>query len=136
MAKRVSLQGKGVELFFGGTPRAGSASQTSPQSGEEPAASDPRGARTRARVQARPPVAVDEEELLRALQEKQRLASSTFRFQPEELEQLDEIFDELNRARPRRISKNDLVRLGLRWLLSDYAANRERSLAGKLLQRS
>ena len=136
MAKRVSLQGKGVELFFGSAAEAPAVAEAA--TGSSPrarSATEPPGqvhVRVHAPVQA---VAVDEDDLLRALREKQRLASSTFRFQPEELEQLDFLFDALNRARPRIVSKNDLVRLGVRWLLSDYAANRDRSLAWKLLDR-
>ena len=141
MAKRISLQGKGVELFFGGT------TSESPVATEERAAKSPTRAhrsasqrppqadanvRMRARMQSQ---GVNEEALIRGLGEKQWLASSTFRFQSEELERLDAVFDAVNRVKPRRISKNDLVRLGLRWLLSDYETNVESSLVGKLLER-
>jgi hypothetical protein len=126
VAKRVSLQGKGVELFFGGR----GPNEDSPASPTETDERSTREANTRTR--ARTP---DVDQLFRGLDDKQRLASSTFRFQPEELEQLDELFEEANRARPRKVSKNDLVRLGLRWLLSDYEANPTGSLVGQLLRR-
>jgi hypothetical protein len=131
VAKRVSLQGKGAELFFGGGPRAVAEDNATESTDSPPygASKEPEQARVHARIGA------SDDELLRGLGEKQRLASSTFRFQPDELELLDAMFDELNRAKPRRISKNDLVRLGVRWLLSDYEANAERSLAARLLDR-
>lgn len=129
MAKRVSLQGKGVELFFGGAPHA----TADPEAALPTEAATTSSANLHARVHAR--IGAGEDDLLRGLGEKQRLASSTFRFQPEELELLDALFDELNHAKPRRISKNDLVRLGLRWLLSDYETNAQHSLVGKLLER-
>ena len=76
-----------------------------------------------------------DEQLFRGLSDKQRLASSTFRFQPEELERLDLVCDELNRLKPKRVSKNDVVRLGLRWLLADYEASRGDSVLSRLLAR-
>jgi hypothetical protein len=77
-----------------------------------------------------------EEELYRRLQSKQRLASSTFRFRPEELEELDEVFKKLEQKNPRKVSKNDLVRLGLNWLLADYRAHGEESLLERTLAHS
>jgi hypothetical protein len=144
VAKRVSLQGKGVELFFGGargaTEQPTAARAAAAESGlhaDPPGASRQPAAPTRARTHAPIQTSPDSEDaIFRALAEKQRLASSTFRFQPEELEQLDEVFDELNRARPRRVSKNDIVRLGLLWVLRDYEANGGNSLVGRLLQRT
>ncbi len=71
------------------------------------------------------------EELYRQLQTKQHLASQTFRFRPEELAALDRIGSKLKGPGGRGLSKNDLVRLGLNWLLTDYEQNGEESvLAG------
>lgn len=131
MAKRVSLRGKGVELFFGGAPREVAPAVEQPTEAA-PFTSGPESAQ--ASVHARTRSAVDEA-LLRALAEKQWLASSTFRFHPEELDRLDALADAVNRAKTRRVSKNDLVRLGLLWLLNDYDLNAGRSLVGRLLDR-
>ncbi|MSQ24465.1 MAG: hypothetical protein EXR58_07985 [Chloroflexi bacterium] len=133
MPKRISLQGKGVDLFF---PSAAEdpARARSESSGPADAAPQHAPSATRSIMHARThPTSADD--LLRALSAKQRLASSTFRFQPDELERLDVIVDELSHAHPRRISKNDLVRLGLLWLLADYEADPDQSLVGRLLTR-
>jgi hypothetical protein len=79
------------------------------------------------------PVVIDI--LYRSVQQKQRLASSTFRFQPEELAELDAVAAEIQLAAPGKISKNDVVRLALNWLLSDYRRNKEQSTLGKVVQR-
>lgn len=81
-----------------------------------------------------PPEAI--EVLYRSVQQKQRLASCTFRFQPEELSELDVVAAELQQAAPGKVSKNDIVRLALNWLLSDYRRNREQSTLGKVVQRT
>ena len=130
MARRVSLQGRGAELFFGPdkAPRT-----SSRDAGNPPLVEDGRGARVHARTGAG--AVSSDEQLFRGLSDKQRLASSTFRFQPEELERLDLVCDELNRLKPKRVSKNDVVRLGLRWLLADYEASRGDSVLSRLLAR-
>lgn len=60
------------------------------------------------------------EVLYRVLQNKQHLATSTFRFRPQELDELDLVFAAVAKASGRKVSKNDLVRLGLVWLLEEY----------------
>jgi hypothetical protein len=96
-------------------------------------------ARTRARSSSRAPSRGDAalaDDLARTLQQKQRLASSTFRFQPQELEELDEVTAQIARATGAKLSKNDVVRLALNWLLADYKENGERSMLGRVLQRT
>lgn len=73
--------------------------------------------------------------LARKLQAKQRLASSTFRFRPEELEELDRVFGEVKGENTQTVSKNDVVRLGLNWLLEDYRRNGEESVLVQVLAR-
>jgi hypothetical protein len=86
----------------------------------------PMRARTRApRVS---PAAGVTERLRQKLRTKQHLSSYTFRFRPEELEQLDQLVAELNQARTSKLSKNDLVRLALGWLLTDYEEYGQASL--------
>ena len=88
------------------------------------------GASTNARVRARrhagDPILT--EQLRQKLLAKQHLTSYTFRFRPEELERLDRLVAELNRSRTTKLSKNDLVRLALSWLLSDYEQQGRESL--------
>jgi hypothetical protein len=66
------------------------------------------------------PSSVVTDRLRQKLRTKQHLSSYTFRFRPEELEQLDQLVAELNLTRSTKLSKNDLVRLALGWLLTDY----------------
>ena len=131
MPKRISLQGKGAELFFAGVnSKESRAASATAEPREDPA--EYVDARVHARADAGSGA---DESIFRGLSDKQRLASSTFRFQPEELERLDLVFEEINRSKPRRISKNDVVRLGLRWLLADYESNRTGSMLAKLMER-
>ena len=83
-------------------------------------------ARVRARRHAGDPILT--EQLRQKLLAKQHLTSYTFRFRPEELERLDRLVAELNRSRTTKLSKNDLVRLALSWLLSDYEERGRESL--------
>jgi hypothetical protein len=76
------------------------------------------------------------EDLSRTLQQKQRLASSTFRFQPHELEQLDTITSEVAQGHRLKLSKNDIVRLALNWLLADYRQNGEQSVLARVAERT
>lgn len=138
MARRVSLQGKGVELFFGGSTGA-EAAPTPPSADPGAGAAEEEatmGVRERVHARTEEAYGASDEQLFRGLGDKQRLASSTFRFRPEELDRLDLVFDELNRVKPKRVSKNDVVRLGLRWLLADYEFNRADSLLSRLLARA
>lgn len=101
--------------------------QSDPQADlETPNAPAPMRARTR--VPKASPAAVVTERLRQKLRTKQHLSSYTFRFRPEELEQLDQLVAELNQARASKLSKNDLVRLALGWLLTDYEEYGQASL--------
>jgi hypothetical protein len=71
----------------------------------------------------------------RQVDEKQHLASYTFRFRSEELAELERVFAELNARRPRRSSKNDLVRIAVNWLLEDYRQNAEASMLAQVFAR-
>jgi hypothetical protein len=118
-----------------------------PPSPEEqhPPKRDEKGARTRARTRvtthaAAPDTPVDTntpliEMLYQNLQEKQHLASSTFRFRPEELRDLDAVFEQVKRQHGRKVSKNDLPRLALIWLLEDYERNKDSSVLVQVLTR-
>ena len=164
MPKRVSLKGKGADIFFGDftptspeSPAADSAASPTPTAGQvaaepatapTPVASSERSVRprTHARTQttssdsdadssARVRLAM-KEALHRKLQLKQRLASYTFRFRPEELDQLEQILAGLERGNGQKPSKNDVIRLALLWLLADYEEHRDASILAQVLARS
>jgi len=168
VAKRVSLKGRGADIFFGGdAPTESVIAAAEPLA--VPDASPPLAresadigepsivpddvpskqpfqrtrARTDARVHARTEALMHAEMLAsqvgalrRRLQAKQRLASQTFRFQTEELEELDRIFEQVKQTTSATISKNDLVRLGLNWLLAEYQERGEESLLASVLRRT
>jgi hypothetical protein len=90
--------------------------------------------RTHAQEQTSEQVPV-EQKLREKILTKRHLSSFTFRFQPEELEALDQVTDELNEHRPQKTSKNDVVRLAVNWLLKDYEENQDGSLLAKVLKR-
>ena len=74
------------------------------------------------------------DELRRLVLSKKHLSSFTFRFKSEELKALDNICEELNRHMTgQRISKNDIVRLSLNWLLKDYQKNKHASVLARVL---
>jgi hypothetical protein len=109
---------------------AGETSQQQPQKKVRPRASRPI-----IKSAQRPESAVIDD-LYRSLQQKQRLASSTFRFQPDELAELDAVASEVSQAAAGKISKNDVVRLALNRLLSDYRENNEQSTLRKVVKRT
>jgi hypothetical protein len=76
-----------------------------------------------------------EEELRQGLLNRRWLSSFTFRFRAEELEDLDRVAAQVNRGVHSKISKNDIVRLGLNWLLQDHAHNKENSMLASVLKR-
>jgi hypothetical protein len=159
MAKRVSLKGKGADIFFGDYTPAAAATHSPapteqagvtappppPQPSPKPSSRSQRqgNASTRARVHARTDADISARvrtamraDLLKKLQQKQRLASYTFRFRPEELDRLDQVVAGLEPGNGQRPSKNDLVRLGLLWLLADYEENGDASVLAQVLARS
>ena len=160
MPKRVSLKGKGADIFFGDSlpsPSPNSASDEPAQaatSSPPPTAATPRtsdghqaeaSTRTSARARTHARAGADtsarvrtamKEELHRKLRAKQRLASYTLRFRPDELEELEQVLAEIGPATIQKPSKNDLVRLGLMWLLADYRENGDESVLVQVLARS
>ena len=98
-------------------------------------------ARVRARTDARTrasrsaPSGQVVERLRQKLQARQHLTSYTFRFRAEELEQLDGLVAELNRDRAVKLSKNDLIRVALGWLLVDYDEYGSESLVAEVTRR-
>lgn len=98
-----------------------------------------RDARPTVRARTRAPKALVTvpmvDRLRQKLRSKQHLSSYTFRFRPEELEQLDQLVAELNRTRATKLSKNDLARLAVSWLLADYEERGQESLIAEVVSR-
>jgi len=94
-------------------------------------------ARSSVRARTRAPKAVSTvplvDRLRQKLRSKQHLSSYTFRFRPEELEQLDQLVAELNQTRASKLSKNDLARLAVSWLLADYEERGQESLIAEVV---
>jgi hypothetical protein len=96
-----------------------------------------KSAQTTVRARTRAPKAVVAapmvDRLRQKLRSKQHLSSYTFRFRPEELEQLDQLVAELNQTRASKLSKNDLARLAVSWLLADYEERGQKSLIAEVV---
>jgi hypothetical protein len=95
-----------------------------PKTQEEKTPEIAANARTDARVHTRTHARRDAslesdliESLHRKLQQKHHLSSYTFRFRLEELEELTKLDTKVAKTHPNKLSKNDLVRLGVNWLL-------------------
>ena len=73
------------------------------------------------------------EQLKRAIANKKHLSSLTFRFKAEELERLDKVTEMINENMEQKISKNDIVRLSLVWLLQEYEQNKHTSVLARVL---
>jgi hypothetical protein len=75
------------------------------------------------------------ESLYRKLQQKHHLSSYTFRYRLEELEALRKLDEKLQKSHPNTMSKNDLVRIAVNWLLEDYEHNGDTSMLARILAR-
>lgn len=75
-----------------------------------------------------------ERDLKNSILSKKHLSSFTFRFRPDELDELDEAAGKVNKSREQKVSKNDIVRLGLNWLLKDYKRNKGKSMLARVLR--
>ena len=81
-------------------------------------------ARTRARIY---------KQIKKNVIRRSRLGGFTFRYQREELDRLDRLIAEVNKNQEVKVSKNDLVRIALNWLLEDYDENKRASVLAKVL---
>ena len=66
---------------------------------------------------------------------RSRLGGSTFRFQGEELDRLDDLVEKVNKNKTLKVSKNDVVRIALNWMLEDHDANKRASMLSNVLAR-
>ena len=140
-------KGQGMNAFFSPTsplPTPASPKETAPNKTVKQTPTR-KHARTRQPTQSKPsthastPTRTDAhmhartlETLRRTLLNKKHLSSFTFRFKAEELEALDKATEEINAAVEQKISKNDIVRLSLSWLLKDYEENKHASVLARI----
>ncbi len=75
------------------------------------------------------------ETLYEKVQNRKHLSSSTFRYQTDELKELEEIFAHLDKEKPGRLSRNDIARLGLIWLCEDFKQHGDESVLEQVLRR-
>ena len=126
--------GQGVDALFSPLPPTPS---TPPQEQPRQAEQDENvPTRTHARIHARRQASNHtslEQEFKERILTKKHLASFTFRFQPEELEILDAVIEQIKRDSIRKVSKNDVIRLALNWLLKDYQENKKNSMLARVL---
>ena len=150
MSERISIAGKGKELFFGGDDEPRANSETNPpemaathadtqqppnpasQQPSEPATMPPsaHGA-TRA---VEPPF--DDSALVRRLRDQldeEHNLHYSYRFTREEIEALRDAVYELEAKRSLRVTRNDIVRLGLEWIINDYKTRGKDSLLVRVM---
>ena len=73
------------------------------------------------------------ETIKKRIRAKRHLSSFTFRYRSNELEELDIVVDQLNQDDEIKISKNDVVRTALNWLLTDYNEHKQESVLACVL---
>ena len=139
--KRPSLKGKGADIFFTGEAPAGTGPESEP-------VEEPRDESKLASLQAsksasnrsRPRGAPSDTEIIVADAALDRIAAqgritASFRFTEEELEALDDAVTEAKKKHRVRIAKQEVVRLGLAALLSDYRERGKDSVLGLYIER-
>jgi hypothetical protein len=112
------------------TPIAGDGQKT-----EQPVVHERAQPRKKAATQAQQKRSTVIETLYRQLQSKKHLSSYTFRYRPEELDELERIFTQIDTEMPGKLSRNDIARLALSALFEDYHTNGEASTLALVLKR-
>lgn len=153
--KRPSFKGKGADIFF--TGEAPTATEPTPEEGPaEGSKSESKLASLPANKQARKPArekastlagnlerlpdAASDIEILVAETALDQIAAqgritASFRFSEAELDALDDAVTEVKKKHRVRIAKQELVRLGLATLLSDYRERGKKSVLGLYIER-
>lgn len=143
--KRPSLKGKGADIFF--TGEAPAVTEPEPEPAEES-----RDESLQASLQAskptsklastrdRPRGSLSDSEIIVADAALDRIAAqgritASFRFTEEELEALDDAVTDVKKKHRVRIAKQEVVRLGLAALLSDYRERAKDSVLGLYIER-
>jgi hypothetical protein len=144
--------GQGVDALFSppSPPRSVATTKQQAQTGQDESIQTSTRARTHLLPQAETGVSQEKsvqtdthasmharivEALRHGFLNRRHLSSFTFRFRAQELEDLDQVAAEVNREVDQKISKNDIVRLGLNWLLQDYQHSKQNSVLASVLRR-
>lgn len=144
MSERFSIKGKGAELFYGDGPAQPSsegAELRATQQASSPATqraglppSQPATMPPSAQPKAPPPA---DPSLVRRLRDglaEQHALHYSYRFTKDEIDALRDVVYELEAKRGLKATRNDLVRLGLDWLIEDYRTRGKESLLMQVLQ--
>ena len=86
----------------------------------------PTGARTHTSIYAR---------VRKAVSNRSLLSGFTFRYKLQELKRLDNVTKNVNESQDVKVSKNDVVRIALNWLLEDHEDNKRASVLSKTIAR-
>jgi hypothetical protein len=145
MSERISISGKGRELFFGDddqtrpevdAPNVDATQKATSRAGLPPSnpATMPPSAHSTMRAVQKP---LDDSESLRnrlrdQLDDEHGLHYS-YRFSRQEIEALRDTVYELEAKRGLRVTRNDVVRLGLEWIIDDYRARGRDSLLTQVM---
>lgn len=73
--------------------------------------------------------------LYEQISQRKHLSNYSFRYQSGELDALDAIYQQLDKKKPGRISKNDVGRMALIVLCQDYKDNGDQSFIAQVLKR-
>ncbi len=151
--KRISIKGKGVEAWFGEGSEGAAAPPTveqykvlASQNADQPAsrpADQPAGKQASlpaskpapsafaprpARDRLAEPVPGPTPRRLRELVRHEHPVAGTFRFTPDELDAVRDVSYELEVKRGLKVTRNDIVRLGLNNVIDDYRQRGDSSL--------
>jgi hypothetical protein len=150
VSERISIAGKGKELFFGSEEQPQPNSATNPpemtathhaiqeaadlagQLASEPATMPPSAHGAMRAVEP----TVDDSELVRRLRDQldeEHNLHYSYRFAREEIEALRDAVYELEAKRGLRVTRNDVVRLGLEWIIDDYKTHGKESLLVRVM---
>jgi len=165
MPRRVSVKGKGADIFFGNYTTPAPAEQPEPPQTDTPAVPDdsniatnqqtnkptkqPTNKRTKAATN-RPTNQASVQELpsvvapvtaglssneIWLMHAAQPVLATTFRYSSEELALLEDVLHEVSKRSGVKLSKQEVARLALDLVLRDYAERGEASIIAELAQR-
>jgi len=154
MSERFSIKGKGAELFFGAEerrepepkPESEAPEVTAIHVASQPAstpATQPPGQQATLPPSAQdtmsaptPAVGIDAStrDHLRQQLEQDHPLHLSYRFAREEIDALRDIVYELEAKRGLRITRNDIIRIGLNWVIDDYRARGKDSLLMQVMK--
>lgn len=152
MSERFSIRGKGAELFYGGLSQDAPLGDPTTARKKDNLPSD-KTASTQGRLQDSKTARVQESnnpstpttpatqnppaDAVRKLREaliEDHPVNNTFRYSQESLDALRDVVYELEVKRDLKTSRNDIMRLGLAWIVDDYRANGANSLLVAVLK--